>query len=142
MVEAVIFDMDGLLIDSEPIYKKAWQEEAKALGYHIEELKYQTLIGMPTADCEKKLVNWFDDEFPIEKFHSGWQSRRKKILKEKGLFLKEGALDMIQWLKDKQIRLGLATSSSIEEVLDNKEFVPELPDFWHKDFKMFLDLLF
>ena len=55
MPAAVIFDMDGLMLDTEKIYQQAWQHAAHELGYHIPEDLFMRLIGLRTEDCEEMM---------------------------------------------------------------------------------------
>jgi beta-phosphoglucomutase-like phosphatase (HAD superfamily) len=63
-----IFDMDGLLIDSEPVNKKSCQSSASVLGYVLDEEKYIQLLGMGMRECEQMLLHWFGSDFPPETF--------------------------------------------------------------------------
>src|ERR1051326_5955906 len=71
-VGAIIFDMDGLMLDTEPLYKLAWQAAAEHLGYPIDDVRYATLVGRPTKDCEQSLLGWFGLDFPLDRFRAQW----------------------------------------------------------------------
>ena len=60
--------MDGLMLDTEPLYKRAWQEAARECGYQLTDEFYLTLIGRPTEDCERDLVSAFGATFPLAEF--------------------------------------------------------------------------
>ena len=64
-ISAVIFDMDGLMLDTEPLYKVAWQQASTELGYELDDTSYLKLVGRPTPDCEEKLIKQFGDGFPL-----------------------------------------------------------------------------
>ncbi len=55
-LDAVILDLDGLMIDSEPIYRSAWQSAAADLGYELTDALYLTLIGLSDRDSEEVLI--------------------------------------------------------------------------------------
>ena len=55
-IEAVILDMDGLMLDTEPVYKSAWQTASAGLGYALDDRFYSKLVGRPMADCERELA--------------------------------------------------------------------------------------
>lgn len=54
-IQAVAFDMDGVLIDTEPMYQHAWQQACAELGFDLDDDAYAGLVGRPTADCEAAL---------------------------------------------------------------------------------------
>ena len=58
-IEAVVFDMDGLMLDTEPLYKVAWQTGCRELGYDLTDSVYSTLVGRPTPACEQVLLRTF-----------------------------------------------------------------------------------
>ena len=64
-ISAVIFDMAGLMLDTEPLYKVAWQQASTELGYELDDTSYLKLVGRPTPDCEEELIKQFGDGFPL-----------------------------------------------------------------------------
>jgi beta-phosphoglucomutase-like phosphatase (HAD superfamily) len=109
---AVLFDMDGLLFDSEAALKVRWQREAARLGFDLSDGLYAELVGVPNVLCEQKLMQWFKD-FPLDEFSRGWRSA---ALEEErlsgGIPPKTGALELVDWLHGKGVPMALATSSS------------------------------
>ncbi len=66
-VKCVIFDMDGVIIDSEEIHKKAYYETFASLGLNVSDDLYKTLTGSSTINAFQKLVAHFNlDENPEE----------------------------------------------------------------------------
>jgi len=66
-IDAVIFDMDGLMLDTEPGYKVAWQRAAIECGYPISEELNFDLIGRSRVE-ENILLGAFGPDFPVEAF--------------------------------------------------------------------------
>ncbi|MGR9037024.1 MAG: HAD family phosphatase, partial [Gammaproteobacteria bacterium] len=54
---AVIFDMDGLVLDTESTYRLAWQRAALAMGHELSEPFFTALSGLPAPEVERKLMN-------------------------------------------------------------------------------------
>ena len=79
MVRAVVFDMDGLMVDTEPLYIEAALEAAADLGYEIDEGFFHGLIGSSNADSERMLLDRLGPDFPVGRFKAGWVPRWQAI---------------------------------------------------------------
>ncbi len=55
-IDAVVLDMDGLMLDTEPVYQRAWQEAAFQFGFLLDGSFYLTLIGRTNASAELALA--------------------------------------------------------------------------------------
>lgn len=109
---AVIFDMDGLLVDSEPLYMQAWQTAASELGRDLTVSMYGSLLGRPESDCEDAILELFGSDFPLASFRSLWKQIWVELVESGALQPKEGALELLDALQDTGTPLALATSSS------------------------------
>ncbi len=109
--KAVIFDMDGLLLDTEPTYFAAWQQAADALGYHLSDSFCVSLSGLPFSLIETKLVQYFDTKFPFKKFYQLSSSLWRINIEHEGIAVKKGTYDLLHVLRDRKIPYCLATNS-------------------------------
>ncbi len=108
---AVIFDMDGLMLDTEPIYRTAWQGAAERVGHEISDEFYATFVGRRVSDCEAMLLQKFGSDFPLPEF----QNHAREIciaLMQKGVPRKPGLLELLDFLEDQQVPRAVATSTS------------------------------
>jgi HAD superfamily hydrolase (TIGR01509 family) len=115
---AFVFDMDGLLLDTEGVYKRSWSAAAADLGYDLTDQIYMTLIGITIADCEKRLVEQFGEEFPLEKFRGDARERYEAIVEAEGIPLKPGVHAALDWAAERGIPCGIGTSTDTEEARD------------------------
>ena len=116
-LQCVIFDMDGVIIDSEEIHKKAYYETFKSLGVDVSESLYKTLTGSSTINAFQKLVNHFNlDDIPEELV----LQKRKRYVNyfenDPTLSLVHGVKDLIQFLYEQNITLVLASSSAMVNI--------------------------
>src|SRR5690242_15377464 len=86
-VEAVVVDMDGLLLDTEPLYRAAFIEAAYVLGFDVCEPFYLGLIGISTRERGAMLRSHFGPDFPVEAFFDQYY-RRKRAATAHGIPLK------------------------------------------------------
>jgi HAD superfamily hydrolase (TIGR01509 family) len=63
-LQAVIFDMDGLLLDTERISMRAWQEGAAEFGLTVPDALFLEMIGRREADCIAVLEDAFGGDIP------------------------------------------------------------------------------
>ena len=112
---AFIFDMDGLLLDTENVYKRSWSAAAGTLGFDLTDQIYLTLIGITIADCEKRLIEHFGDKFPLDRFRSDARTRYEEIVAAEGIPLKPGVHAVLDWAAKNGIPCGVGTSTVTEE---------------------------
>ena len=109
---AVIFDMDGLLVDSEPLYMRSWQQAASELGFTLTDEFYHSLLGLPELDCEPAIISAFGPSFPLSEFRARWKQLWSRFVEAGELHPKPGAPQLLQALRVARIPLALATSST------------------------------
>ena len=108
---AVIFDMDGLLIDSEPIFKVAARSAAAELDYEFHGDFYDQLIGMAGPAVEHALREYFGPEFPMDEFRRGFEKHWGRQVDERGIAVKPGVIEILQRLRERRIPTAVATST-------------------------------
>ena len=119
MIEAIVFDMDGLLFDSERIVQRSWEEAGNQLGLeHMGETIYHTL-GMNLAGRNHYFRNTIAKDFPCEEFAKQARIWFYKIVNEEGLPMKNGARELLEYGKANGYRMAIATSSRKEYALKN-----------------------
>jgi len=110
-IDAVVFDMDGLTLDTEPLYKTAWQQALAELGHELDDAAYLRFVGRSTEDCENDLAEQFGLVFPVETFRSRWPTLWRDCALEQGIATKAGLQELIFYIRDQGLPLALATSS-------------------------------
>ncbi len=110
-VSAVIFDMDGLVLDTEPTYCEAWQKAARMMGYELSDDFFSLLSGMHYENIKIKLLQTCGENFDLNAFGSlGGALWREKVYKN-GIQLKLGVIELLDHLIEHNMPYGLATNS-------------------------------
>jgi sugar-phosphatase len=119
--DAVIFDMDGVLIDSEPLWKIAMEEVFTDIGCSITRKDFQRTVGLR---IDEVIAYWYRErpweEVSCEEVESRIIQKMVEFIKKEGKPL-PGVIDTLQFLRSRNVPVGLATSSYavlIETVLD------------------------
>jgi HAD superfamily hydrolase (TIGR01509 family) len=111
MLQAVIFDMDGLLLDSERIALRAWEGAAAQLKLSLPEEVVKSTIGRDWVDTKRIVAEAVGINADYIALQSLVQVLYRKIMQEEGIPLKAGAAELLKRLQDAGIPSGLATSS-------------------------------
>jgi HAD superfamily hydrolase (TIGR01509 family) len=106
---AVIFDMDGLLLDSEPLYRLTWKAAASSLGFPIDDVLYERFVGRGNVESEEILREHFGETFPLDEFHTRWSRDFADRLTT--IATKPGAMELLAAIENRRIPKALATSS-------------------------------
>lgn len=115
-IKLVIFDMDGLIFDTEKLSYKSWIEAAKKLKVPFTDNIFYKLLGTNLASITKTLKNEFEENINIEEYINEKRSLYREMIKE-GVEKKEGVDDLLEYLKDNNIKRAVATSSKREVAL-------------------------
>jgi len=108
---AVVFDMDGLLFDTEVLYQEAGILAAAEGGHQLTpELLSQT-IGMTWGLSRTLLLGHLGSDFPVDEFQAAWV-RHFWVIADTRLALKPGALELLDTLDQLGLPRAIATSSS------------------------------
>lgn len=109
--QAAIFDMDGLLLDSERIYGAAWADTAREMGIPLTQEMIHATIGMNAKVSEQYMKGCLGADFDFHTFHEAARHLTYRRLEEEGIPLKPHAAEILQWLTEAGWRLALATST-------------------------------
>jgi HAD superfamily hydrolase (TIGR01509 family) len=112
----VIFDMDGLLVDSERATRTIWQASTTDCGFELSDELYLTFIGLGAEEAERVLADRFGNRFRVPAFREKRIARMRELIASGGAPFKPGAREILVWVAGLGMPVGLATSSSRDEV--------------------------
>ena len=125
--KAVIFDMDGVIFDTERVYLEIWQSVFEKYGYKMTKELYITVMGTGRKNVIKTFLENFGDDLPIEKMYEEKDNQLFYIIENQGIPLKEGVKELFSMLKEKNYKIALATSAKRERV------EKQIKDKWLKE---------
>ena len=110
-IELVIFDMDGLMLDTESVSKKAWMLIGELNNYNITYEFLLSLIGKNRKSVELAFKNHFGEDFPFAYLYELKEIKASQFIVNEGLRIKEGLIELIDYLIKNEIKIAVATSS-------------------------------
>lgn len=116
-IEAIIFDMDGVIIDSEPIHLEIVKEINRKLGLNIADAELQSYVGSSTLEMWADIVQ----KYHLEQSPEILAQKTKSLItnhykSSKGLPAVSGVIELIKAVHQTGKRVGLASSSSMEHI--------------------------
>jgi HAD superfamily hydrolase (TIGR01509 family) len=126
---AVIFDMDGLMLDTEPLAARAWEEAAARAGVGFDMSLASRMIGRNFADCSLMIRAHYAADYPVDTLLAHWHAAYDAIVSREGLALKPGVCELIDWLAARDIPRAVATSTRLDRALAKLAHVDVLAHF-------------
>ncbi|MFD2550982.1 HAD family hydrolase [Bizionia sediminis] len=117
MLKAVLFDMDGVIVDTEPLHKKAYYGMFKTLKLPVTTAQYESFTGQSTINVCKRLCTDFELlEAPENLVQIKRRIFKELFISDASLQLIPGVLDLIQDYHQNGVTLVLASSASMQTI--------------------------
>lgn len=114
----VIFDMDGVIFDTERLVLSCWRIVAEKYGIpHIEET-FRSVIGVSSEGTKKIVREVYGKDFAYESFRQECRNLFAQKIAQTGMPVKSGARELLSFLKINGYRIGLASSTSYDTVVN------------------------
>ena len=110
-LSAVIFDKDGLLLDTETVVRQAMFDACTDLGYAMEDALFLSLIGGARENTDERLRAHFGADFPLAVYRERCRVHFEHICRDE-VPVKPGARELLMFLKERGIPAGVATSTN------------------------------
>ncbi len=114
MIRGVLFDMDGLMFDTEPIAKACWAELGSAYGCTMDEEFYRSLCGLNRKAVERRFKEKFGEGLDFASYSAAQQRLLLRRYREDGVPMKPGLMALLRFLQERHIPAAVATSSGRE----------------------------
>ena len=131
MIKAVIFDMDGLMIDSERVTFEGYQHEMAKMNLTISRDFYIRLLGQPIKGIYQRFYDKYGSDFPIDDVIKRVHAYMANRFETEGVPLKDGLITLLQYLKDHNYKTIVATSSNrnrVDTILESAKLTQYFDD--------------
>lgn len=128
--KAVIFDMDGLILDSEILYRKSVISAGEHNGLLVGASVYEGMLGQPWPNIARLLRDHYGDDFDADAFRVTWLEHFDQLMALE-LNLKAGVLALLDVLDQYNIPRAICTSSNHSQVQHHLADFGILPRFHH-----------
>lgn len=112
--QAAIFDMDGLLLDTERVCQQAFRDACQSLSLPILEDVYLKIIGCNAQGIKEIICAGYGPDLNYLQLRSEWMNRYHPIVESQAIPVKKGVVKLLQWLKENNIPIAVATSTHKE----------------------------
>ena len=113
--QALIFDMDGLLLDTESIYQQIFEHACSQVGWPSPNMAiYSQCMGAPEREIEEILRKFYGPSFPYEAVEKIWRESYVEHFLKRPVDVKPGARELLSYCRNKDIPCGLATSTNAQ----------------------------
>lgn len=129
MTHNIIFDMDGVLIDSEALILNGWKKIAAEFGIADIESTLMQCIGINSVATEALFWKIYGQDFPYQKYKSMVSQIFTEEIEKNGLPVKPGVYELFQYLKENGWKIGLASSTREHIVKKEMESIGLLDSF-------------
>ena len=120
-MNAVIFDMDGVLFDTERLCERSWLEVARAHEIPGMEEIFPRCIGLNANDSRRIVMDAYGEDFDYPGFREEASVWFWDYIEKNGLPVMAGVVEILAWLKENNWKVGLASSTRRSSVLNHLE---------------------
>ncbi|MDD3107175.1 MAG: HAD family phosphatase [Bacilli bacterium] len=111
MTKLIIFDMDGVIFDSEKLYLRFLRLAMARCHYNLTKQQYISTLGLTEAATKIKMQELFGLDFNYDKIYSDAKQEMMKYIEKKGIPIKEGIINLLDYLIRNHFLVAIASST-------------------------------
>jgi len=109
--QAAVFDMDGLLLDTERVCMQAFEKACQELSLTFVKSAYLKIIGRNAKGIEEAIMSHYAPYTEYAPLRKAWMDGYWPIVENEAIAVKRGVIDLLEWLKSESIPIAVATST-------------------------------
>lgn len=116
-----LFDMDGLIFDSERVFMEQLAVVMRERGYSLTREVYLGTLGLGGQQVKEYMVNYYGGDYSSDDISKETAARVRIVAETVGISVKPGIRETLEWLKEREIPCAVVSSSSTDTIAFNLE---------------------
>lgn len=128
-LRGAVFDMDGVLVDTEKLYVRFWRQSAADFGYNMTEEHVYSIRSLARKFANIRLKKIFGEDFPCASVREHRTELMDAYIAEHGIETKKGIFTLLRYLRERGIKMAVATATPRDRAMKMLESIGAISYF-------------